>query len=821
MRTLPLQYAFPLLAPWRDTPFVLTRDGSLCAFVVHSGRDPDGMSSDDFLNTTLIAQTALAALPPAVRVQNYFWHMRDRTPPPRERGEPVCDGIERARAAHLAQKMLYRTRVLHVITLPTAALAGKTDLITLITSLMMAPFEAEARARIARAVSFDCTYRYFAATLDASVRGLGDAVDAYRRRWSLYAETELLEPRAAWSWVRALATLSSQPFEQAAPAPSDHWYASALHGEAYVCQVDASEYLKVETPARFARSASLVRFHGAVQPGFWARANPAAMTVPGDFVLATNVRHLSALQKALAFTQAKHELDRARFDLAAALANRKPDERDPKREIYGELAKELARAEALPDTWARAHVMAFAIGDTAEAARTTALALDTAFVQANTTPVWEVPGLFDAYRALQPGAAAFAPRELMLTGTQVAAINLHYRHSQGVDVVTDLGGEEPQIYLETMDGQPFGFSPFLGEKATIIGVGATRSGKTFFKNVTAAHFGKYAGMYVALDFDHGSEPVARLFGRDAGVFRHDAGLNPFRAIGGNLSAFKAHLTSLVLAILRSNDDPGMRSLAEGEQVLIDHAVDATLALPRELQTLSHFATHLPGRTRTKLARWLSVDQGRYGEYLDRADDSIGLLSRRFTAFNLAALKSDETALGPILTEILWRIRLAFEDLSRLRLPKRAAFDEAHLVLRHPVLGPFIAYLCRTAAKHKASVELWSHLPEEYADAKDWPAIRAAASTFLFTAVQDADPARYREVFNITAQDVAVIRSLVPKRDVYLIQPETGLRKRLVLDADPAMRALMSSTANDVAARLEAEALATVARATAKEAVCTP
>ena len=45
-----------------------------------------------------------------------------------------------------------------------------------------------------------------------------------------------------------------------------------------------------------------------------------------------------------------------------------------------------------------------------------------------------------------------------------------------------------------------------------------------------------------------------------------------------------------------------------------------------------------------------------------------------------------------------------------------------------MLGPFIAYLCRTAAKHKASVELWSHLPEEYADAWDVVIDTAAVKT---------------------------------------------------------------------------------------------
>ena len=797
-----LAYAFPLLAPWRSGPFVLARDGSLCVFIETSGRDPDGLSGDDYANTTLVAQNAMTALPPAVRVQTYFWHAQDRAPSARVRNHEIVDRIERARHAHLSAKRLYRTRLLTVLSLPTGARAGRADFTELVSSIFLAPFDSEARARVKRVFSLSSAVSFLESTLDAAARALRDSSEAYCRRWSLHADTRVLERADTWTWCRALATLSTAPFNQPASAPQDHWYASMLHGRAYNCAVAGTEYLKLEVPTRYARACSIVRFHGRIEPGFWARATPAAITVPGDFVLATNVRHLDSIEKSMTFTGAHNEIQRARFNLMHALSGER-NTNDATRRVHDRREQELVNAEHTIDRWARAHVMAFAIGDTAEEARNTSLALDTALSQASTTPVWEVPGLFDTYRALQPGAAAMAPRELILTGVQAAAVGLHYRYSQGATTVADLNDEEPLIYLETLDGQPFGLSPFVGEKATVIGVGATRSGKTFFKNVTAAHFAKYGGVYAALDFDHGSEPLVRLFGEDATLFRHDAGMNPF-VVAECTGPFRAHLTELVLAMLRSNNDPEMRELAEGEQGMLDLAIESTLQLPPELQSLSHFATHLPMKMRAKVGRWLREGEGRYASLLDAREDRVGLLDRRITAFNLAGIKSDPAALGPVVTEILWRIRLAIEDLRRLRQVKRVAFDEAHLVLRHPIIGRFIAYLCRTAAKHRASVELWSHLPEEFAEAPDWAAIRAAASTFMFTAVPDADATRYMDVFNITAHDVEIIRSLTPKRDVYVIQPDTGLRKRLVLDADPTIRRLMSSRAVDVADQLDRE-----------------
>lgn len=805
MRELPLHYAFPVLVPWRGGPFVLCRDGSLSAFIETSGRDPDGLSSEAYVDTTLVAANAMTPLPPAVRAQTYFWHAQDRAPVPRPRGHAIVDRIESARHAHLSGKKLYRTRLLTVLSLPTSALAGSSEFTDLVSSIFVAPFDAEARKRLQRLFSLSSTLTYLESTLDAATRALHDSVDTYCRRWSLHAETRLLDTAEVWTWCRALATLDPKTFATPAPAPADHWYASMLHGRAYTCTVNGTEYLKLETPTRYARACSLVRFHGRIEPGFWARSTPAAITVPGDFVLATNTRHLDAIQKTLTFGNARNEIERQRFKLMAAML-RTDNDRDPTQKVHDRRAEELAQAESTVDRWARSQVLAVAIGDTPEEARSTSLALDTSFSQASITPVWEVPGLFDAYRALQPGAAANRPRELVISGIKAAAIGLHYRYSQGATTVADLNGEEPLMYLETLDGQAFGLSPFVGEKGTVLGIGATRTGKTFFKNCSAAHGAKYDGIFAALDFDHGSEPLVKLFGNDAALFRHDTGMNPF-AVADRSGPFRAHLTELVLAMLRANDDPSMRELAEGEQALLDQALEATLALPKELQSLSDFATHLPKSMRQKLGRWLRNGEGRYAGLLDAQTDRVGMLERRITAFNLAGIKSDAAALGPVVTEILWRIRLAIEDLSRLRQVKRVAFDEAHLVLRHPVIGPFIAYLCRTAAKHRGSVELWSHLPEEFAEARDWPAIRAAASTLMFTAVPDADRDRYMSVFNITAADVEIIRTLTPKRDVYVIQPDTGLRKRLVFDADPTIRQLMSSRAVDVADQRDRDAVA--------------
>jgi type IV secretion system protein VirB4 len=462
---------------------------------------------------------------------------------------------------------------------------------------------------------------------------------------------------------------------------------------------------------------------------------------------------------------------------------------------------ELLEAEDGDDSYSRAHLIVAALGNTAEAARDTAMALDASLSQASVLPVWESAGALDAYLALQPGAKPYEPRALMLNSFQTAATGLHYKIHQGATRVEEVGGDEPVMVLETKDGQPYGFSPWVGEKATIIGIGPPGSGKTFFQNLTGAHWGKYRGLFVTADFDHGGEVVPRLYGQDGAIFDGAAGMNPFRAQGPVPGEFRAHMTRLCMAMLRANDDPAMQSLAAGEQAHIDRAIAQTVALPPHLQTLSNFVHHLPQELMAKFSRWVSTGEGRYSAYLDAEDDRVGRLDRLATAFNLTRIRDDDAARGPIVLELLWRVTTAFEDLSRLREPKKLKLDEARLALRDPIIGPYIAEKAVTWRKFKASLELWSQDPEHFATATHWDAIRGSASMFVFTAAPDLNADSYRSVFGLTATDVDTIRTLTPKREIYLVQAETGVRKRLIVDADADARRWASSTADQVAASL--------------------
>ncbi|WP_395398726.1 hypothetical protein ACHMW6_00180 (plasmid) [Pseudoduganella sp. UC29_106] len=205
----------------------------------------------------------------------------------------------------------------------------------------------------------------------------------------------------------------------------------------------------------------------------------------------------------------------------------------------------------------------------------------------------------------------------------------------------------------------------------VIGVGPIRKGKTFTKNTLATHTLKYGGLYRALDIDPGSEPIAGLFGEDGGIMRaakdDQSGANLFfSARGQDDVSFKIHLIEVLKLMLEANDTESQRQIDDHEQKGLDEAIDATLALPKELQTMSALVAHMPPTLQTKFARWIRESPknrgsgaGWFAHVFDNQNDAIGHLTKRVGVFNLQNVKDQLRLLRPIQADILYRITQAF------------------------------------------------------------------------------------------------------------------------------------------------------------------
>jgi type IV secretion system protein VirB4 len=417
-----------------------------------------------------------------------------------------------------------------------------------------------------------------------------------------------------------------------------------------------------------------------------------------------------------------------------------------------------------------------------------------------------VAGLPLAYKAVQAGGQVHSVRNATVTLSRAAAMSLSARSTTGSATVPDLGDEEAQYVLETADGQPFWYSPYVGGRAFTIAVGPTRSGKTFFKNTLSAHFLKYGGFVRALDIDPGTETLAAAWGKDGGVVRLDAeaggrrkGLNPFVAADAEEdSGFVAHLLDLGQALLAANDTVETQRLERHEQLTFDAAVKATLRLPPEMRSLEHLVAHLPRETQEKFARWVSG--GAYDGIFNGVEDGIGALDTPLGVINLQAYRDDLRVLRPLFLDLFFRVSRLFEAAPHRALPKQLDIDEAHHPLAIAAFRAFLLKKVRTWAKHNASITLWTQSPGDYLAIEGWDAIRTAASTFIFLADGQMDDDLYKRAFRLTDGMCAAIRRLVPRREAFIVQPEAGIAKTVILEAEPEQRVINTSHPREAALR---------------------
>ena len=306
----------------------------------------------------------------------------------------------------------------------------------------------------------------------------------------------------------------------------------------------------------------------------------------------------------------------------------------------------------------------------------------------------------------------------------------------------------------------------------------------------ALHSLKYNGLYYALDVDAGTEPLAGVLGENGSVFRvydesnDSGGFNLFTSCRGqNDLAFKTHFVQQIRRMLSTNMTQADRELTADEQREIDGALEATLALPDDMRSMSFFFSHLNHDLAHKLVRWVRGDQshnradGIYAQLTDSEHDAVGV-STRFKVFNFQNLKNDIDQRGVAYAEVFHRIIQDFESPQLRGVPKFFDVDEAHIPLQDPYFQQWFTQGVVTWNKYNVIPSLWTQSIEEMIKLERFEAIRAAASTMLFTHDHDLSDELYQKHLGLTPGECAAIRSLIPKRQIYIIQREIGVSRRL-------------------------------------------
>lgn len=780
--------------------YYLTNNGTLIGAISLTGRDPDGLSVDDHEGMSIIAQKINMAVPPSISILQCYSHYDGAQVKLRTREHPISEQLSRARETAINGKNIATSNLVHFFEIAPRDNLNELNPKGFLKHGFRSFFNEDSRAVFFNYLSDQGVLYVQREELQRQAVALDDALEQVAAKWSGLMVANVLTASQTWAHLRFLATFDPRYF-------IDGLHEKVPDSDLDLCVVDGDIEPKLVGPMdvlklggcrpRYARIASLTKL-GKPNPGLWGRGDGAPIRTRGNYVILTRWTPLTEFKRTTLFKKKETEIERKSLDIWSVMQGADKDtsfvekKARMKPQVKAKL-DELAEAEKLDEKWGIAHSFMAVFNDDAAKLRNTSIDLERAVSQQGLSITWESVDLPHAYATLQPGGKERSIRDLTFTSAQLGASSLVYRGSSGQLIVPDLDGEEPHYILQTDSNEFFAYSDFIGGRSFVVGVGPTRSGKTYFKNTLTTHFLKYGGMVYCADIDPGSETIAMLFGDDGGIFRvgHEStrGFNPFAlAAGPDDRAFIAHARRLLIQQLAANDDPAMQHLDPLEQDHLDAAIVRTLKLPPEMRRWGTLVAHMPHALAKKFGRWIygveGADEGVYAPLFDSPTDSIGRLDKKVSVFNMQALIDDPNAIKTCYMELFYRATKVFEDPAYRSLPKRFEVDEAKYPLSIPDAREFFTSKVRRWGKFNAGITLWTQSPEDYLSVDGWDAIRTAATTFIFLADPQMDAALYKKTFNLTDGECEAIRGLQPRHDAYIVQREIGVSKRVILEAEP-------------------------------------
>lgn len=782
---------------WGD--FILTKSTSLIGAIEMDGRDPDGFLKSNFDAMSFIARDIYQSLSVDIVISQYYIHITDGKVEIKDREHPVCHVLSKRREIFLNEFSLTRSRIIHFFEIKPTDNISQLNIIALAKHFSMYLVNSDSRTIIKNHFSNNGAIVAHAKALDEQHSILNNSIHEVIEKWGTIINCRKLPMNELWALNRFLANLEPNLLDSSVDEdiPTDNWDVTLSDGDRLPVVVNGMNCMKfMGVKNSYARIASITKFGGkSVESGMWANKPKSPVRLNNNFIIMTRFKPLTKLQRAMLFQRSENELERASFSVSDVLMNQRKsakEKRDLLKPKIREKIEELEQADTIEDRWGLANSSVVLFDSDPVKLEQDSLIMKASLENSGFKFAWESAGLPEAWKSFLIAGKDQTIRDIPFTSSQMGATSLLYKSSEGQRTVPDLNNEEAQYIFQTDDGSPFFYNPFVEGRGVVYGVGPIRSGKSFTKNTLGTNWLKYLGLFRALDVDPGSEPIAACYGDDGGSFTLEAneqgqvtkGFNSFfMAKDENDLDFISHIKNLILLMLESNDSEELRKIAPHEQSALDHAIKCTLRLPKNKQRLSNVKNHCPKELQRKMERW--CEGGIYGHIFDQEKDAIGSMDKMVGVFNLAAIKDDKLLLPLVMAEIFYRVIKSFEDPKLRHLPKFFDIDEAHAFLKFPYIADKIVTSVRTWGKWLGGIGMWSQSPKEFLDLKDWPALRSAGSTFFFMSDPAMDKTLYQKTFNfLTDGECEQIKKLIPKREAYIIQPDLGVSKKVILNVEP-------------------------------------
>ena len=329
-------------------------------------------------------------------------------------------------------------------------------------------------------------------------------------------------------------------------------------------------------------------------------------------------------------------------------------------------------------------------------------------------------------------------------------------------------------------------------------LGATGAGKSFTLNFLLVQALQYDPRVLILDLGGSYRWLTRFLGGGYLELSPDAAgeggfrLRPFSLPAGERTY--QFLTGWITRLLRiggwqvSGEDPSE----------IRARIEDLYSFGPERRTLGVLVHSLPAKMWPALGRWHG--EGVWGKYFDNPAGERDLELADWQVIDLAGAAEHEDLCEAALFYLLERLRLALEKPEETARVKLMVVDEAWRYLRDPAVLGYLAEAAKTWRKKNAALIMATQSAVDVTGTAGAEALLESMPTKLFLANPEL-PAKTADIFRLNPSEVATIRGLIPKRELYMRRPEAAGRLRL--EVDPQSYWLYTSSPRDAQERAEA------------------
>jgi type IV secretion system protein VirB4 len=381
--------------------------------------------------------------------------------------------------------------------------------------------------------------------------------------------------------------------------------------------------------------------------------------------------------------------------------------------------------------------------------------------------------LLNAFFATIPGNKQFNLRKQWALNSNYADLSFLFTIDTGSPWNAHLEHEYAAV-LESAHGTPYYMNLHAGDVAHTLLLGATGAGKSFTLGSVIQALQKYEPLTFIFDVGGSYETLTRVFGGtylNVGLKTPGFSINPF-----SLKPTHENLNFLYLFMRVLIEAQGKYTLTGDDEKALFAAIERVYKLPAEIRTLTNFASIL-GPLGERLQRW--IGKGQFGYLFDNAEDTLTFA--RFQTFNFDGWSDYPDILEPLLFYVLQRASSEIEKPANAAIFKVFLADEASIFLKNAIIRDWVVRAERTWRKKNAAMILATQSVVELAEAGVLNIINESCPTKIFLANPNIDRKLYAEIFQLNDTQLELFESLVPKRELLLIQPRGT--KKLVLEVD--------------------------------------